>query len=195
MNILWPKKLDKVSEDVVSFMDKNKEYDQIVLHGLSAGCFVWCICLLHLYSHKNFESVSKRIKCQVFDSITEASNVPNGMALSLFPNNKFMRKLLTTIGDLYLKVFYEQTTKYHLRADNFFRENSLKAPVLIFVSKTDPIGTEKKARLVAESLKKLNVDTTLKVFEDSPHILHYQMHKEEYLKLLMHHLRKCEIIK
>ena len=194
MNILWPKRLDKVSEDVVSFMDKNEDYDQIVLHGLSAGCYVWSECLIRLYSHKNFESISKRIKCQVWDSLSGAAEIPAGLASSLFPDNKLMRKLMTTFGVLYLKVFYSYTDKYYNRGDKYFLEKPLTAPALIFVSKIDPIGTEKFAREVTESYKKLNIDTTLKAFDDSPHILHYQMYKEEYLKVLMDHLRKCKIV-
>ena len=194
MNILWPKKLDKISEDVVSFMDKNKEYDQIVLHGLSAGCLVWSICLLRLHSHVNFDSISKRIKCQVWDSITQPSNVPTGAASSLFPDNKFMRNLVKKIGDLYLNVTYENTTKYYNRGNRHFQDAPLPAPALIFASKIDPIATERNAREITESFKKSNVDTTLKVFDDSPHVQLYQMHKEEYLKVLMEHLRKCKII-
>lgn len=59
-----------------------------------------------------------------------------------------------------------------------------RAPALIFVSKVDPMGTEDFNEKIAEIWRANGVNVTYKCFENSPHVKHYQVHPEEYLKHL-----------
>ena len=193
-NILRTKKTQKIAGNVVSYIAENEQYNKLLIHGFSAGAYIWSECLVHLHDHAKFDSISKRIKGQIWDSISGPKEAAIGMSNSIFPHNRFMESVLRTSVDTSLKILYEYTTKYYLRGDKYFHEKAIVAPALIFASKIDPIGTEKNAREIANSFKKLNIDTTLKVFDDSPHVQHYQKYKEEFLKVLTDHITKCKVM-
>lgn len=40
-----------------------------------------------------------------------------------------------------MKTFYSQSTQYYIRSSQVFHTASLRVPSLLFVSKTDPVGT------------------------------------------------------
>lgn len=73
-------------------------------------------------------------------------------------------------------------------------KNLVKAPALIIASKVDNIGTEKFARETVDAWRKHGVDVTFKLFEDSPHIKHFQAYPDEYLKYVHNHWEKCKLL-
>lgn len=194
LQLMRPEKGSQIlAADVVKFLNSNDHYENILVHGFSVGGYLWSECLIHLNAHKSFKSISSRIKGQVWDSVTGLKEIPIGISKSVFSEG-LMENLLRKSVEYYLKFFYENATKYYVRAENFFNDSPVKAPALIYSSKADPIGTETKANEIAESFKQQNIDLSLKCFEDSPHVQHYQKYKEEYLKYLHDHLKKCNLI-
>lgn len=195
LNFAWPRRSQTTAKNVLKFLENNESYERVLVHGFSAGGYVWGECLVLLHANDKINAISKRIKGQVWDSIGSANEVPIGISNSLFPHNKFMELLLGKSFNAFKKVFYGSITKHHSQSEMHFNEKAVKAPTLIFGSKIDPIGTEKTLRNFARNLKLQNIDTTLNIFDDSPHVQHYQKYRDEYLKLLMEHLKKCQLIK
>ena len=76
-----------------------------------------------------------------------------------------------------------------------FHTNSVHAPALFFVSKTDPVGAENSNRRVADSWIKNGTSVTWKCFDNSPHVMHFMKHREEYKKTLFNHLASVNMIK
>lgn len=94
-----------------------------------------------------------------------------------------MRNLLTVL--LWLPLNLNRPLQRHFQdAMENFNNNLAKSPALVVVSKTDPIGTEDYAKYLVGLWRKNGMDVTLKVFEDSPHVKHYKVYREEYLKLM-----------
>lgn len=56
-----------------------------------------------------------------------------------------------------MKIFHNVATKHYLRATEVFHANPCKAPGLFLVSKTDPIGAEKRSRTAAAAWEKLGI--------------------------------------
>lgn len=183
-----------LAKEAVKFLANNDQYEKIVIHGFSAGGYLWGECLIHMQEHEKYEAISKRIKGQVWDSLTASKEISIGVARSVFPDNKFLQKTLFNLSEFYLQTSYEIATKHYHRSENAFNDFPMKVPALMFASKTDQVGTERKSREVISFLEQHKIDVTFKLFEKSPHVQHYYAHKEEYMKLLCEHLKKCKVL-
>lgn len=183
-----------IADDVVKFLTNNDQYKNIVVHGFSAGGYLWAESLKRMHVHEKFDSISKRVKCQVWDSVTGYTEIPIGISKSIFPGNKIIQNLMISLSEFYLKASYESATQFFQQGESYFNANPLTVPALIFASKTDPVGTERKAREIVDSFLAKNIDLTFKLFDKSPHVQHYHTHKEEYMKFLCEHLKKCQLL-
>jgi hypothetical protein len=194
-NIIQPKKSQNLAANLVKFLENNESYDKILIHGFSAAGYVWGETLVQLHSKQNRDLIFKRIKGQVWDSVAGLNQIPIGISNSIFRNNKLMEILLRKSIELMLKIFYESKTKYYNRAATYYYKKAIPAPALIFASKVDPIGTEEHAKEIVKNFQAQNIETTLKVFPDSPHVQHFQKYRENFLKTLFDHLKKCNLLK
>jgi pimeloyl-ACP methyl ester carboxylesterase len=75
-----------------------------------------------------------------------------------------------------------------------FLLNLSKAPALLITSKPDPICPPEYLAEIAENWQKIGVDVTVKVFEDSPHVKHFQKYPEEYTKLVHENWKKTKLL-
>lgn len=182
-----------LAKDVVNFLVNNEYYNKMVIQGFSVAGYFWSECLFHLHSNGQFESISERFKCQVWDSVTGMRQIPIGVSKSFFPNNQILQNFTKSSLDFYLKTFYESATQYYIRGEENFHNKPLKAPALIFSSKIDPVATFAFANGIVNSFKQLEIDVTFKSFDDSPHVQIYNMHKQEYLSCLDNHLKRCQM--
>ena len=65
---------------------------------------------------------------------------------------------------------------------------------LIFSSTADKVADFDYTFRVKDMWEKNGSEVTLKVFDNSDHVRHYQKNREEYEKLLNEHLRKIGIL-
>jgi alpha-beta hydrolase superfamily lysophospholipase len=117
-----------------------------------------------------------------------------GIAKTVFLNNEFMKKAFKNSLDFCLNTFAGSIMKNYHKSEMFFHKKPVKVPALILCSKADTMTPVSYSKKICDSYESLNIETTLKVFEDSSHVQHLQMYREEYLRLLMEHLRKCDLI-
>jgi hypothetical protein len=177
-------------------MNSNDYYNQIVLHGFSVGDFIWTQCqLLMLNDLELQKKILNRIKGQVWDSMIHFDEVPIGLSTALFPNNAFLRKSLQKFIELHMKVFYKPVTSHFVQAQKLVIGNMLKSPALIIVSKADPIGTVKANEFCRDSWQSRGIDVNWKCFEASPHVCHFLKYREEYIELLVKHLKSLNLQK
>lgn len=188
------KGMQVLAGNVVKFLLINDYYDKLMIQGFSVGAYFWSECLFHLYANGKLDEVSDRFKCQIFDSPTGITGISVGVSTSLFPRNQIIHKLAKNALEFYFKTFYKSTTQYYIRGEEYLSCRMLKAPVLIVGSEIDPIATVEFANQIISGLKQQKTDVTSKFFKKSPHVHHYQMHKEEYLKLLDKHLKRCKLV-
>jgi Eukaryotic protein of unknown function (DUF829) len=200
--------------NIIKFLENNDYYDKMLIQGFSMAGYFWSECLVQLHANGQFQSISDRFKCQVWDSITGMKQVAIGFAKSMFPQNKTLQNLTTNFLNFYLKVNYKTATQYYARGtikeefflsqthhiistttrlgEDYFHNKSLKAPVLVFASKIDPVATEEKAKEAVATFEKQNIDVTFKLFDKSSHVQHYQKYEKEYLSYLDSHLKTCK---
>lgn len=181
-----------IAKNVVDFLTNNENYEKLFIHGFSVGGYLWGECLLNLYARQNFEEVTRRFKGQVWDSGTGIEGIPIGASKSLFPENESMQKVVKKLLELYLE--NASSMKHYVRSADCYHNQPLQVPALVFTSKIDFVATERYAGKIADSFRQQKVDVTLKCFENAPHIKAYHVYREEYIKCLADHWKKCKII-
>ena len=115
----------------------------------------------------------------------------------------------------HMKLFHEEATQYYVKCTHLFHYEPAQCPALLLVSKTDPVGTEKannRLRSIWESVGvkvscvhpfrkttyayttlPLVSQTSLKCWDKSPHVGHFHKHRDEYIELLLAHLRALDL--
>lgn len=195
--LLWPVRgTQQVAEDTVKFLANNDYYRQVVLHGFSVGGYVFGECLAHMNKdRKNFQSTVDRIVCQIWDSAADITEIPVGVPKALFPRNPKLQAPLKNYMMYHLRTFHEAATQHYIRSSQMFHTNFVQAPALFVVSKTDPVGAEGSNRRVADSWIQSGTNVTWKCFDNSPHVMHFMKHREEYKRVLFDHLARANMIK
>ena len=195
--LLWPSKgSQQVAEDVVKFLANNDYYKQVVLHGFSVGGYVFGECLVHMNNdRKKYQSTVDRIVAQIWDSAADITEIPVGVPKALFPRNPGLQAPLRNYMIYHMRTFHEAATQHYIRSSQMFHTNFVHAPALFIVSKTDPVGAVPSNRRVADSWIKNGVNVTWKCFDNSPHVMHFMKHREEYTRWLIGHLASVNMVK
>lgn len=194
--LLWPTKgTQLVARDVVNFLHSNTGFNPLFLHGFSVGGYMWGECLVHIERElAKYQNVLDRIVGQIFDSAADVSEIHIGIPKAVFPKNPKMQAALRSYIIYHMKAFHEPATSHYIRSSQMFHGNLVRTPALMFVSKLDPVGPPKSNERVCDNWIQNNVDMTYKLFEKSPHVGHFQMYRNEYVKYLMEHLRRVNLI-
>lgn len=195
--LLWPTTgTQPLAGDIVKFLMNNDYYKQIMVHGFSVGGYLWGECLVHMNKDlKKYESLLDRFVGQIWDSAADITEIPVGVPKALFPKNPKLQAPLRNYMIYHLKTFHEAATQHYIRSSQMFHTNFMRAPALFIVSKTDPVGAESSNRRVADSWISNGVKLTWKCFDNSPHVMHFMKHREEYTQLVFNHLASLNMIK
>ncbi|XP_037818554.1 uncharacterized protein LOC119608270 isoform X1 [Lucilia sericata] len=194
--LLWPVKgTQVVAAETLKFLESNKSYEPIVLHGFSVGAYQFGELMLQMsrdmdrYSH-----VLNRIICQVWDSAADITEIPVGVPKSIFPKNMRMQTALRNYTLYHLKTFHNQATVHYMRSSQMFHSTLCKKPALFFVSDNDLIGPPSSNQVVRENWERADIKVTWKCWKHSLHAGHLMKHREEYLDLLFKHLEECGVL-
>ncbi|XP_046809326.1 uncharacterized protein LOC111688166 [Lucilia cuprina] len=194
--LLWPVKgTQVVAAETLKFLESNKSYEPIVLHGFSVGAYQFGELMLQMsrdmdrYSH-----ILNRIICQVWDSAADITEIPVGVPKSIFPKNLRMQTALRNYTLYHLKTFHNQATVHYMRSSQMFHSTLCKKPALFFVSDNDLIGPPSSNQAVRENWERADIKVTWKCWKHSLHAGHLMKHREEYLDLLFKHLEECGVL-
>jgi pimeloyl-ACP methyl ester carboxylesterase len=139
-----------------------------------------------------YGEVKNRVIGQIWDSPAHPLKAIVAIPLALFPDNKIMHSLVSGLLWLHLKLYPALTRHYYDGLGRFLKHS--KAPALLMTSKPDPVSTPEFVDEIAQTWKSNDVDVTVKVFEDSPHIKHFQKYSEEYTKLMHENWKKSKLL-
>ncbi|CAL7937085.1 unnamed protein product [Xylocopa violacea] len=194
--LMWPMKGSKlVAADLLTFLIKHQNYQQIVLHGFSVGGYLWGEVLDLIESDRQeYKNVIDRIVGQVWDSAADITELTIGVPRAIFPHNEVLQNMLQKYLEYHLKTFYKQSTQHYIRSSQLFHSNLVHSPALFFLSKTDPVGTLSSNLKVKDRWDSLGVETYIKIFEKSPHVGHYRKYPKEYATELYAFLNKLRLI-
>ncbi|CAB3225339.1 unnamed protein product [Arctia plantaginis] len=197
--LMWPAMGSQVIADrLLSFLESNSsEFTHpLVVHGFSIGAYLWAELLVQTpRNKKRYQPILERIAAQIWDSPADVDEVPIGAPLAVFPNNKFLQNIFRLYIRAHMKLLHNVATKHYMRATEVYHASPCKAPGLFLVSKTDPIGAEKRSRRAAASWEQLGIKCNFKCWDRSPHVQHYLRHPEEYKSVLYSHLEECGVLK
>ncbi|XP_044254588.1 transmembrane protein 53-A [Tribolium madens] len=185
--LLWPLKGSQlIAVDILKFLDSNRCYSPLVVHAFSVGGYLWAEALVQLEAERNrYQHISDRIAGQVWDSLADITEIPEGFPFAVFPKNKVLQAALKQYILYHLKTFDKVATCHYVRASQMFHTNIVRAPALFLLSKTDPIGSEKSNLRARENWESMGIQTYWKCWEKSPHVGHYHHHPEEYTAELL----------
>lgn len=74
----------------------------------------------------------------------------------------------------------------------FFHRHPVKAPALLFYSKTDELGAYENNLKFEVNLKKQDIDVEVQCFDDCPHIGHFVKYSQEYITVWTTFLEKIK---
>ncbi|KAH8285316.1 hypothetical protein KR054_007556 [Drosophila jambulina] len=194
--LLWPVKgTQVVAAETLRFLENNKSYEPIVMHGFSVGAYQLGEIMLQMSRDMDrYGSILDRFVCQVWDSAADITEIPVGVPKSIFPKNERMQSALRNYTLYHLKTFHNQATIHYMRSSQMFHSTLLKAPALFFVSDNDPIGPPSSNQAVRDNWERADIKCTFKRWERSQHAAHYIKHRDEYLETLFNHLDVCGVL-
>ncbi|XP_035786302.1 transmembrane protein 53-A-like [Anopheles albimanus] len=192
--LVWPVHgSQKVARDVVKFLSNNDISEGIVLHGFSVGGYLWGECLVKLHAHPTGRRTLEKIVGQIWDSVADITEIPVGVPHAVLPRTPKLQTILRNYISYHLKLFHEEATQYYEHCTHLFHHEPAQCPALLLVSKTDPVGTETANRRLCGIWESIGLKTTLKCWDKSPHVGHFHKHREEYVQLLLTHLRSLNL--
>ncbi|XP_017079163.1 transmembrane protein 53 isoform X3 [Drosophila eugracilis] len=194
--LLWPVKgTQVVAAETLRFLENNKSYEPIVMHGFSVGAYQLGEIMLQMSRDMDrYGSILDRFVCQVWDSAADITEIPVGVPKSIFPRNERMQSALRNYTLYHMKTFHNQATIHYMRSSQMFHSTLLKAPALFFVSDNDPIGPPSSNQAVRENWERADIKVTFKCWERSQHAAHFMKHRDEYLQTLFQHLETCGVL-
>ena len=197
-NMLVPAfKTQPVAVDIVKFLHNNDYYDKIFVHGFSVGAYMYGECILHMLKDmQKHQSIIDRVQGEIWDSLTNFHEIAIGISRALFEHNPILQKGLESYLLFHLRTFKSLTTNHlKLAGETFHSTKNVHAPSLFFLSKSDIVSGEPGIRRSIADFEEMNVESTSKCFDKSPHVEHYRFYREEYTQALIAHLNKVKMLK
>ncbi|XP_074038383.1 transmembrane protein 53-like lethal (2) k09913 isoform X2 [Leptinotarsa decemlineata] len=193
--LLWPVKGSQVvAKDLLKFLDLNTTYSPLILHGFSVGAYLWGEVMVNIAADRDrYDHIVDRIAGQIWDSAADITEISVGLPVSVFPKNTVLQNALKQYVIYHMKAFDKVATVHYIRSSQMFHTNLVRAPAQIFISKTDPIGTEESNMRVRESWENMGIQISWKCFDKSPHVGHFRIHPKEYTAVLNSFLASLNI--
>lgn len=80
---------------MLTFLQENQDYQQIMLHGFSVAGYIWGEVLTHVHSDREkYNNVIDRIIGHVWDSAADITELVIGTPRAIFPNNPLLQSII-----------------------------------------------------------------------------------------------------
>lgn len=184
--LLWPTKGTQIiAEETLSFLNENKGFQPLLVHGFSVGGYLWGEILVLMNNDlEKYKPLIDRIKGQVWDSTPDITEFAKGFPHAIFPKNAVLRAAVGKSIDYHLKTFQESATQHYVRASQLFHTTPVRAPALVFIAKNDPIANLNTVARCKEAWDSMGMRTYMKCWDKSRHVSHFHLHRKEYLETL-----------
>ncbi|XP_066275434.1 transmembrane protein 53-like [Branchiostoma lanceolatum] len=185
--LLLPKTGSQViAEKVVDFLHQPQNGRRpLLVHAFCIGGYLYSETLLKSLGTSSGEGDMKdRIVGQIFDSIADLNEIPDGLSTVLF-KSPLLRAILRTMIKTYRAAFYKPVTSNYIRAYELFHHNPVPSPVLFLYSKLDEFGSAAVSGEIAKKMiKKGGRSVYFKCWDDSPHVQHLRKYPIEYVEII-----------
>jgi len=111
--ILWPPRAHTVVSQILDFLTSDSHRHQpLLIHGFSVGGYLYGETLIDICSDAELaQSMSQRIRGQIFDSPVDFAGVPRGVGMAL-SNLRPVQVTVRSALEAYTTVFHQQVTFY-----------------------------------------------------------------------------------
>lgn len=156
----------------------------LLVHAFSIGAYTFAQLLVHVSKDiEQYETLTKRIKGQVYDSVVAGSveDMATGLGKTTFPKFEFLIKHASLT---FFSLFKRQTVDYFDTSIDVFWNTPVKAPSLFFYCKNDALSDWETIDQLVDYWRKRGMNVTDKKWEDSTHAGHLKRHPQEYLSTI-----------
>ncbi|XP_071357112.1 transmembrane protein 53 isoform X2 [Trachinotus anak] len=156
----------------------------LLVHAFSIGGYTFSQLLVHVSQDtQKYQSLTKRIKGQVFDSLVVGSleKMAIGLGKTVFPR---FETLVKNVSMLYFDMFKHQTVDYFNTSIDVFWNTPIPAPALFFFCENDALSDARTLEDLIDYWRKSGINITAKKWENSIHAGHLKTHPQEYLATL-----------
>ncbi|XP_076370075.1 transmembrane protein 53-like [Tachypleus tridentatus] len=179
-------------QSLLDFLEEQEQYQKIVVHGFSVGAYIFGEFLRKLKEKRDYLSLVRRFKGQIFDSAVDYEGILKGFPRAI-TNNPLLVKLVEFYTLSHLSIFYNVATKHYLESSRAFHNTLLRCPSLMLVSKDDLVGNPEANEKVMNSWKSLGLDVSWKCWDKSGHVSHLYHHKNQYIDEVDKFLKKIQL--
>ena len=111
--ILWPPRAHTVVSQILDFLTSDPHHHQpLLIHGFSVGGYLYGETLIHILADDELtQSMSRRIRGQIFDSPVDFEGVPRGVGMAL-SNLRPVQITIRSALDTYTALFHHKVTSY-----------------------------------------------------------------------------------
>jgi len=183
--ILWPPLAHSVVRQIIDFVTTEPRHRQpILIHGFSVGGYLFGETLNHIVSDAVLaESMSGRIRGQVFDSPVDFEGVPRGVGMALSDVRPIQVAIKSSL-DAYTTLLHRHVTTHYHQSSQTFRENPLRTPSLVLYSKADVVGIPGPIETLIATWRGHGVPVSCRCWESSRHVTHYLRDPVTYIREL-----------
>lgn len=156
----------------------------LLVHAFSIGAYSFAQLLVHVSRDvQKYESLTKRIKGQVYDSMVAGSveHMATGVGKMMFPR---FESLVKHTALTYFSLFKRQTLEHFEKGVDVFWNTPVTAPTLVFYCKNDAMSDWENIDQLVEHWRNRGMRVTGKKWEESTHAGHLRRHPQEYLSTI-----------
>ena len=171
--------------------DMNSQNNAYVVHAFSIGAYLYSIVLLEIERNPEYHCVSKKIRGQIFDSITIGGLGRMSEGIARFTANPVLRTLLKSSTSAYFWLTKKHTVDFYEVVIDQFVNRPLRTPVQFFYSLNDPMASPESMQEIIDLWRDdpaYKMDIAVKCWEKSIHSRHLKKHPEEYTQTLQQFL-------
>ncbi|XP_020787833.1 transmembrane protein 53 [Boleophthalmus pectinirostris] len=184
-HFLWPRLGLDHSRKILDLLQNDQFISRpLLVHAFSIGAYTFAQLLVHISRDiQQYESLTRRIKGQVYDSVVAGSldHMATGLGRTLFPR---MESVIKQASLAYFSLFKRQTVDYFDKGIDVFWNTPVKAPALFFYCKNDIMSNWETIDRIVDYWTKAGITVTGKRWEESTHAGHLKRHPEEYLSTI-----------
>ncbi|XP_035013264.2 uncharacterized protein si:dkey-5i3.5 [Hippoglossus stenolepis] len=184
-HFLWPRWGLDHGKNLIELLQSERFVSrQLIVHAFSIGGYTFTQLLVHVSRDmQKYQSLTKRIKGQVFDSLVMGTveMMASGLGKTVFPR---LESLVKKVSMLYFGMFKQQTVDYYNTSIDVFWNTPIPAPSLFLFCENDLLSDAQTTIELIDFWRRRGINITTKKWADSTHAGHLKRHPQEYVTAL-----------
>jgi len=179
---------------VLDFLAERREFERILMHGLSVGGYGFQEMLVQIQkSGARYLGVKDRVVGQVYDSPCELQGLREGVARSVVRGRRRQQQVMRFL-DWLLEQRYDSASRHYVACQRICDTNYMQAPALFLYSKLDQVAEAKITSKTAYLWHNNGTQVFSHIFEDSEHVGHLRKYRDDYQANLFAFMERVGVV-